>query len=106
MKYKVGDKVKIKPSKRIERKGCPCFVPSMSKYCSRYATIVKVGHNYYNIDIDDKRWEWADYMFEELNLCEILRGYEGNTFYSLIYGNIIFLSIETIDGNKYQLWLF
>lgn len=55
MKYKVGDKVKIKSREWYEEyksqcgaikcKGA-CFVPEMAQYCGRTATIIAIGDIY------------------------------------------------------------
>lgn len=37
-------------------------------------------------------------MNENINLCEILKGYEGETFYSPIYGNVSFIGIFKIQN--------
>lgn len=76
MKYKVGDRVRIKSKAWYEDNKDddfgeittvePVFVSGMSKYCGRIATIVKIckGNAYY-IDIDSGRYYWSDEMFEE-----------------------------------------
>ena len=62
MKYKVGDKVRIKSldwyneKKRYETGNVylsMSFVANMSKYCGQVATIIKAsGRNEYKIDLD------------------------------------------------------
>lgn len=40
-------------------------------------------------------------MNENINLCEILKGHEGETFYSPAYGNLVFKHIQDIStGNN------
>lgn len=64
MKYKIGDKVRIKPLEEfIHVKGINSN-GLMDKYCGRIATICCVSDRYYQIDIDDKFWCWSDDMFE------------------------------------------
>lgn len=70
MKHKVGDVVRIKPlewyNENKDEVGCiGAFVPEMTKYCGKEATITEsyslIG---YMIDIDDNNWYWSDAMFE------------------------------------------
>ena len=76
MKYKVGDKVKIKSlewynSKKEYEYGfyvnSVFFDKDMSDYCSKTAVITNVNENslYYKIDIDRGSWCWYDWMFED-----------------------------------------
>ena len=79
MKYKVGDKVKIKSFEwYIKNKdlkgeiGCSCqkFVKNMSGYCGDTATIISVLSHKYTLDIDEGYWAWDDLMFEDDYLNE------------------------------------
>lgn len=64
MKYKVGDKVRIK-SKEI-LKNTPNTVSDMLEYAGKEAFISRViGDNSYEIDADNSEWSWTDDMFEE-----------------------------------------
>ena len=84
MKYKVGDKVRIKSKEwfdenRQHLRGrvsgvapglkngqCYSFIDPMSEYCGKEATIISTRERGYNIDIDmDGRWAWGDWMFED-----------------------------------------
>lgn len=74
MKYKVGDKVKIKSLdwyKANKTKGgevhleSGIFLRLMSKYCGKVATITHVYSCGYSLDIDGGKWNWIDEMFEE-----------------------------------------
>ena len=77
MKYKVGDKVKIKSlewynnSQKDEYgsvkhgSGSNVFTNNMTKYAGMEATISKVGTYYYTIEIDGGMWGWNDWMFDE-----------------------------------------
>lgn len=76
MKYKVGDKVKIKSlvwynKNRNEHSSVVqnwiSFTYSMSEYCGKIATIASIGgdNEYYIIDIDGGDWYWYDWMFED-----------------------------------------
>lgn len=76
MKYKVGDKVKIKSkdwylnnkdgfgSVHLKK---DIFVDSMAVYCGMEAKIVGFddGGDEYIIDIDDREWSWTDEMFDD-----------------------------------------
>lgn len=73
MKYKVGDKVKIKSldwynankdnSGDIRCNSCS-FIDKMSCYCGYVATITGITERSYNIDVDNGKWFWSDDMFE------------------------------------------
>ena len=73
MKYKVGDKVKIKSLEWYNRKALDygftindiLFDHKMSEYCGRLAVIEKLGAAYYKIDIDNGEWFWYDWMLED-----------------------------------------
>ena len=76
MKYKVGDKVRIKSldwyneNKSYETGNVylsMSFVANMSKYCGQVATIIKAsGRNEYKIDLDNGYYNWSGEMFEGL----------------------------------------
>ena len=79
MKYKVGDKVKIKSLEWYRKNknlsgeiGCFCqnFVKSMSMYCGNLATITSVSPYRYTLDIDEGYWSWDDLMLEDDSLSE------------------------------------
>ncbi len=68
MKYKVGDKVKIKEDLVVdETYGEDSFTEEMEKYKGKTATITDVHWDKYEIDIDDGSWYWTDEMLEDLN---------------------------------------
>ena len=66
MKYKVGDKVRIRRDlMRFERYGSQTFVKQMEKYKGMPATISKVfSDNYYIKEDKGENWSWTDEMFE------------------------------------------
>lgn len=78
MRYKVGDKVKIRSLEwynenkdevgSVVLKG-ENFVHGMSKYCGKEAIIIYAGYSCYKIDIDGKNFLWNDYMFEYPSNC-------------------------------------
>ena len=75
MKHKVGDVVRIKSldwynenkdeNDWVEEGYLSSFGFDMSEYCGRTAKIAAVVDEYYFIDIDNGRWCWCDYMFDE-----------------------------------------
>lgn len=74
MKYKVGDKVKIKSKEWYEKNkdedgivNLPKInvMRQMFKYCGLDAIIVDFLEDIYTIDIDNGMWRWTDEMFED-----------------------------------------
>ena len=76
MKYKVGDKVRIKSidwyNKNKDEGGSInisssiTFTSSMSDYCDKIATIVHNGCGFYSLDIDKGVWAWYDEMLGDI----------------------------------------
>lgn len=73
MKFKVGNKVKIKPREDIEYKientilgiGECIFSPGMREYTSQVAQIEAITrYGAYKLDIDNGEYNWSDYMLE------------------------------------------
>ena len=67
MKYKVGDKVRIKSSDKIKY-NFPIYVQfanEMYEYCGKVATIERVDdyNSAYDIDLDNGKFYWTDEMF-------------------------------------------
>ena len=81
MKYKVGDKVKIKSLEWYNQNkdsdgniyltdfGIP-FIKKMSVFCGRKAVIASIFGEEYKIDIDKNRWYWKAWMLEDDSLNE------------------------------------
>lgn len=77
MKYKVGDKVRIKSKEWYEenknkegRVNVPFdFVSNMAKNCGMIAEIKVANENcgFYKIDLDEEARVWSDEMFEEIS---------------------------------------
>ena len=75
MKYKVGDKVKVKSlewhdAMIKDNSGCirynkESFVGSMKKHCGKEAVVVALGKDYYSLDIDRGLWSWYDWALED-----------------------------------------
>ena len=81
MKYKVGDKVKVKSlewynafsnnGKEYIRHDRAWFTKEMSEYCGKTALVIGVYNDSYDLDIDNKEWGWYDWMLEdEPNISE------------------------------------
>lgn len=69
MKYKVGDKVRIREDLFAWKEYDGCYiVPSMIVFLGRTVTIHKVLENLkrYEIKEDNGAWNWTDDMFESL----------------------------------------
>lgn len=69
MKYKVGDKVRVRENLSIEERYDGCWVvPSMTVFLGKTVTIRKVRENTnrYEIEEDHGTWNWTDSMFEPL----------------------------------------
>ena len=67
MKYKVGDKVRVRRDLRIRTHyGALIFVSGMNYYKGRIVTISKVYSTYYCIEEDIGTWMWTEEMFDGL----------------------------------------
>lgn len=75
MKYKVGDKVRIKSidwyNENKDKDGIVVlsthiFVPGMSQFCGKIVTIENVFDNSYDVKEDNDKYYWTDEMIEEL----------------------------------------
>lgn len=66
MKYKVGDRVKIREDLIIGKEyGDNTFVSGMMPWRGQVVTISRVG-KFYQLDHDDYDWDWTDEMIEGL----------------------------------------
>lgn len=93
MKYKIGDKVKIRNDLvEYKRYGSYTFVPYMSKFKGEQI-IKELTHNGYTIKADTQGFKWSDEMFEDIkdkmdNTLQInmnnLTDEERNTLLSLV----------------------
>jgi hypothetical protein len=72
MKYKVGDKVRIRKDLIIkEQYNDLTFVPDMVQYMGKVATITEIRfEDVYGIDLDGCNWCWTDEMFEDVMKSE------------------------------------
>ena len=80
MKYKIGDKVRVKSLDWYEKnknyEGDVClraftdssynFTNTMSEWCGKVVTILSVDNKYYDIVEDSCEWYWTDEMFEDI----------------------------------------
>lgn len=74
MKYKVGDKVRIKSKEWYEANKdsqgnittLASFTQSMAVFCGRKANIAEIDKGTYRLDIDNGRFFWDDEMFEDV----------------------------------------
>lgn len=67
MRYKVGDKVKVRSDlKENIRYGGQIFVRDMAVHCGKNVEISKVYDDAYCIKESDREWFWTDEMFEGL----------------------------------------
>jgi hypothetical protein len=71
MKYKIGDKVRIRPDLTTRRykmnnsSASDAVISDMLKYADKIATITTTAGGKYRIDIDGRKYNWTDEMFEE-----------------------------------------
>ena len=67
MKYKVGDKVKVKEDLELDKKyGAEDFVEEMEEYKGKIVTIDTVNRDDYYIEEDYKTYAWTDEMLEDV----------------------------------------
>lgn len=74
MKYKAGDKVRVKSRDWYEANkdsdgdvncGRWCFLSDMIEYCGQELTIISVGSTYYYLD-EENCFIWTDEMLEDI----------------------------------------
>jgi hypothetical protein len=116
MKYKVGDKVRVRTDLVIDRTyDGILFRSDMARYEGQVVTISRVGDDFYKIekDSDSFDWSWSAEMFEDIPENEIkartvdvgycLKPYGhrmiGNVYQGVDNGKLFF---TTVDGlNQY-----
>lgn len=80
MKYKVGDKVRVRKDLRVGSAYDHWLVVSaMMKYRGMTVTIAAVGFNYYHIEEDGAGWSWTDEMLEPICTEKIVITTDGVT---------------------------
>ena len=115
MKYKVGDKVKVKSLEWYETNkdtndnvhlSDEYFVSEMSIYCGKIVTIYKISEPFYFLEEDSDKYCWTDEMFDFLEsntqpihggitnkeLQELLRQYPDDAVVVVEYCNVKELS--------------
>lgn len=66
MKYKVGDKVRVRKDLKVDKcYGDDRFISEMKKYLGKTVTISCIVGNKYYIAEDGEEWYWTDEMFED-----------------------------------------
>lgn len=98
MRYKVGDKVKVREWDNMAKDFCvdkkdgitsslEAFVSGMKEYCGKIMTIKSVGNNYYKIEEDNENWRWTDDMLinPHFSITDLIQG----------------MACETRSGNRY-----
>lgn len=69
MKFKVGDRVKIRKDLIApENYGSQLFTPSMAVYKGKEAIIKRFNSDGYRINLDRCYWAWTDEMFEPVEM--------------------------------------
>ena len=67
MKYKVGDKVRVRKDLEVGRAyGCRAFVESMEALLGKVVTIKYVSSEHYELEEDKEYFDWTDEMIEGL----------------------------------------
>ena len=67
MKYKVGDKVKVREDLEVDKKyGTEEFVEEMEEYRGKIVTIDTVNKDDYYIEEDKQTWAWTEEMLEDV----------------------------------------
>lgn len=99
MRYKVGDKVKVREWDNIDKEfgvdkeigsipsRLKTFVSDMKEYCGKIITIKSIGNNYYKIEEDNGDWRWTDDMLinPHFSITDLIQG----------------MACETRNGNRY-----
>ena len=113
MKYKVGDKVKIREDLIVGNDyGSDGFVEEMEQYKGKTATITGAFMSKYDIDIDDGDWSWTDEMLEDDFVDSTLDEEKAKTvdigYYLEYCGNRVIKNvyIDGYDDNSTYLYCF
>ena len=66
MKYKVGDKVRVREDLIVDQwYGEDTFTSGMVSFKGKIVTISNIESGFYILKEDSSRWNWADEMFSE-----------------------------------------
>ena len=67
MKYKVGDKVKVREDLEVDKRyGTEEFIEEMEEYKGKIVTIDTVNEDDYYIEEDKQSWSWTEEMLEDV----------------------------------------
>ena len=81
MKYKVGDRVRIRTDLIANTLYSEYyFVKEMDRYKGKVANIIGVDLYYYRIDIDNGKYVWTDDMLEDLTKNDLINKNETKIF--------------------------
>ena len=93
MKYKVGDKVKVRSWEEMEKQYgldfdgdiniSVCFVKSMREYCGKILTINRVCSDHYNMA--ESCWNWTDEMLKPAHETKIVITSDGKETLARLY---------------------
>ena len=68
MKYKVGDKVRIREDLIVYKEyGKNVYTHEMEEYKGKTAYITDTCCESYELDVDNGAWSWTDEMLESIN---------------------------------------
>jgi hypothetical protein len=111
MKYKVGDKVRVRSDLVINKRygDGVLFRSDMTRYEGQVVTISRVGDDFYKIeeDSDSFDWSWTDEMFEKsdyyknMTVADLLNKTDvtaGGLIISIYYPSALF---EVTIGHNY-----
>lgn len=67
MKYKAGDKVKVRENLEVNKRyGTEEFIEEMEEYKGKIVTIDTVNEDDYYIEEDKQSWSWTEEMLEDV----------------------------------------
>ena len=67
MKYKAGDKVKVRENLEVNKRyGTEEFIEEMEEYKGKIVTIDTVNKDDYYIEEDKQSWSWTEEMLEDV----------------------------------------
>lgn len=68
MRYKVGDKVRVRKDLEVGKYyGSDLFAKEMKKYAGKTTTVNKItSNNKYRLEEDENKWCWTDEMLEDV----------------------------------------
>lgn len=102
MKYKVGDKVRVRSDlEESETYGDQTFVKQMEKYKGKLVTISEEHPRFYYIKEDkDENWCWTDEMFEPVEEMSAIEALEILAEICMKQFTCFRCPIQCIDGQK------